>query len=155
MFHTAVGKPMKRAISVLVVAWLMLLSTGGHATAQGGETLTARLSVVPVDARTTRTTSGLGAVTAVLIENHLFITGAFDGMSSAAIAAHLHRGLAGQRGPIAFQLSVGKGPSGVLGGSVRLTDDQVQELRDGSYYVQIHTEGNPGGEIRGWLLKSE
>ena len=76
-------------------------------------------------------------------------------MSSAAIAAHIHQGRAGQRGPIAFQLSVSRSSSGVLGGGVRLTGEEVEALRDGAYYIQVHTEGNPGGELRGWILESE
>ena len=83
------------------------------------------------------------------------MTGSFEGMSSAAIAAHVHQGRAGQRGSIAFQLTVSKGSSGVLGGSVHLTGEEVQTLLESSYYIQIHTEGNPGGELRGWILASE
>ena len=105
--------------------------------------------------RTTLTISGTGSVRAVLIEDQLFLTGAFEGMGSAAIAAHIHLGRPGQRGPIAFQLSVSKNASGVLGGGVRLTDEEVQALRDGAYYIQVHTEGNPGGELRGWILEAE
>ena len=146
---------MRRAIFVAVIVWMLIGCGAGRADAQGGDTFIARLSVVPVDARTTRTTSGLGSVTAVLIDNRLFVTGSFEGMNSAAIAAHLHRGLTGQRGPIAFQLSVEKSAAGVLGGAVELSEEQVQGLMDGHYYVQVHTEGNPGGEIRGWLSRSE
>ena len=116
---------------------------------------TVRLSVVPVDAQTTRTTSGTGSVRAVLIDDLLFLTGVFEGMSSDAIAAHVHAGRPGQRGPIAFQLSASKHASGVLGGGVSLTDEEVQALRNGGYYIQIHTEGNPGGELRGWILEAE
>ena len=146
---------MTRAIGVAILAWAWVGLGPVDAAAQAGDTFTVRLSVVPVDARTTLTTSGTGSVRGVLIENRLFMTGAFEGMSSAAIAAHIHRGRAGQRGPIAFQLSVSRDSSGVLGGGVRLTDEEVQALRDGAYYIQVHTEGNPGGELRGWILEAE
>ena len=146
---------MTRAIGVAILAWAWVGLGPVDAAAQAGETFAVRLSVVPVDARTTLTTSGTGSVRAVLIENSLFLTGAFERMSSAAIAAHIHRGRPGQRGPIAFQLSVSRSSGGVLGGSVRLTDEEVQALRDGAYYIQVHTEGNPGGELRGWILEAE
>lgn len=146
---------MTRAISVLALAGACVALASGSAAAQAGDMFTVRLSVVPVDAQTTRTTSGTGSVRAVLIEDQLFLTGAFEGMGSAAIAAHIHLGRPGQRGPIAFQLSVSKNASGVLGGGVRLTDEEVQALRDGAYYIQVHTEGNPGGELRGWILEAE
>ncbi len=146
---------MRRTIGVAVLAWAWVGLGPVDAAAQAGDTFAVRLSVVPVDARTTLTTSGIGSVRVVLIENRLFMTGAFEGMSSAAIAAHIHQGRPGQRGPIAFQLSVSKDSSGVLGGGVRLTDEEVEALRDGGYYIQVHTEGNPGGELRGWILESE
>jgi len=146
---------MTRAIGVAILAWAWVGLGSVDATAKAGDTFTVRLSVVPVDARTTLTTSGTGSVRAVLIEDQLFLTGAFEGMGSAAIAAHIHLGRPGQRGPIAFQLSVSKNASGVLGGGVRLTDEEVQALRDGAYYIQVHTEGNPGGELRGWILEAE
>ncbi len=146
---------MTRAIGVAILAWAWVGLGPVDAAAQAGDTFAVRLSVVPVDARTTLTTSGTGSVRAVLIEDQLFLTGAFEGMGSAAIAAHIHSGRAGQRGPIAFQLSVSRSSGGVLGGSVRLTDEEVQALRDGAYYIQVHTEGNPGGELRGWILEAE
>ena len=39
-------------------------------------------------------------------------------------------------------------------GSATLTDDQAKYLMDGMTYVNIHTAANPGGEIRGQLVKS-
>ena len=150
---------MKHAILILALASgavaLGPIDATAQATARAGETFTARLSVVPIDAETARTTSGTGAVTAVLIDDQLFLTGAFDGMSSAAIAAHIHQGSPGQRGPIAFQLSVSKRADGLVGGGVRLAADEIQTLRDGGYYVQIHSEASPGGELRGWIRGSE
>ncbi|SVA75020.1 uncharacterized protein METZ01_LOCUS127874 [marine metagenome] len=146
---------MTRASSVTLVACIWAVFGSTHILAQAGDTFSARLSVVPIDARAAQTTSGIGTVRAVLVENSLFMTGSFEGMSSAAIAAHVHQGRAGQRGSIAFQLTVSKGSSGVLGGSVHLTGEEVQTLLESSYYIQIHTEGNPGGELRGWILASE
>jgi len=144
---------MRRFISAGLLA--MVAVALGPATAQADETFTVRLSVVPIDNQTARTTSGTGAVTVVLIESQLFLTGAFDGMGPAAIAAHVHEGAPGQRGPIAFQLSVSKSADGLVGGGVTLSDEEVEMLRGGGYYVQIHTETNPGGELRGWILPSE
>ena len=146
---------MTRAISVALLAWVSVGFGSAHAAAQTDSTFVARLSVVPIDEETALTTSGIGSVRGVLIENRLFMTGTFEGMSSAAIATHMHHGRAGQRGPVAFQLSISRSASGVLGGSVRLTDEEAQALRDGSNYIQVHTEENPAGELRGWILESE
>ena len=32
---------------------------------------------------------------------------------------------------------------------------EAKVLRDAAYYIRVHTEGNPGGELRGWILESE
>jgi hypothetical protein len=41
--------------------------------------------------------------------------------------------------------------SGASGASV-LTDAQIADLNAGKWYVNVHTEANKGGEIRGQLL---
>lgn len=133
-----------------VALWL-----AAGASAQEAVTFRARLSLVPVDAVTSRTTSGSGSATAVLIGSQVFITGSVSGLSSPAVSAHLHQAPRGQRGPVAFTLSVTKAASGVLGGGLELTSSQIQDLRQGRYYIQIHTERNPEGEIRGWLFPQE
>ena len=38
-------------------------------------------------------------------------------------------------------------------GSATLTDAQAADLMAGKYYVNIHTEANKGGEIRGQVTK--
>ncbi|MEO6781607.1 MAG: CHRD domain-containing protein, partial [Bradyrhizobium sp.] len=38
-------------------------------------------------------------------------------------------------------------------GSATLTDAQAADLEAGKYYVNIHTAANPGGEIRGQVMK--
>ena len=146
-------KDIRTVVSILCVGTALWLAGAGMA--QDGTRFKARLSTVPVDAATARTTSGSGSVTAVLVGSSLFITGTFEGMSSPATTAHLHRARKGQRGPVAFTLSVANAASGVLGGSVELSGSQVQALKEGHYYVQIHTETNPEGEIRGWLFLQE
>jgi hypothetical protein len=65
----------------------------------------------------------------------------------------VHRAPRGLRGPNVFDLTVTKATSGTVEGTVTLTNAQVEELRRGWYYVQIHTEKNADGQLRGWLLK--
>jgi hypothetical protein len=38
-------------------------------------------------------------------------------------------------------------------GTATLTDAQVTALMDGKVYANVHTAANPGGEIRGQLVK--
>ncbi len=65
------------------------------------------------------------------------------------VAAHIHKGLQGQNGPVVFPLS--GGPTVYQGTTKKLTKAQLQDLLLGRYYVNVHTATNPGGEIRAQL----
>lgn len=72
-----------------------------------------------------------------------------DIMSIAA--AHIHEGMVGENGDVAFGLYDGSGdfdPDNPLEGSVTLTAGQVIDLITGNFYINIHTADNPGGELR-------
>ena len=88
----------------------------------------------------------------MLEDRTLTVTGTFEGLSSPATEAHLHRAPPARRGPAVFALDVTAAASGRVEGEVELDDMQVEALRRGEYYVQIATRNNPDGEIRGWLL---
>ena len=40
-------------------------------------------------------------------------------------------------------------------GTGDITDEQVEAVKDGKTYVNVHTEMHPDGEIRGQLMKAE
>ncbi len=128
------------------------LAAGPAAHAQEGARFGGHLSVLPVDFATRPTMSGSGDAEAVLEGRTLAISGAFEGLSSPATAARLHRAPPARRGPAVFALDVTAAASGRVEGEVELDDLQIQALRRGEYYVQIRTRSNPDGEIRGWLL---
>lgn len=113
----------------------------------------ARLSPVPVDTVTARTTTGSGSLTAVLEGETLTIKGTFDGMNSPATAAHIHRAPRGLRGPNVFDLKVAPSTSGTIEGKLTLTTAQIADLDKGWFFVQVHTELNAAGQLRGWILK--
>ena len=147
--------------SVLFFALLLGGTLGGPALSSSGQVFAqansfrARLSPLPVTGSTFRTTTGLGQVRATLEGNRLIVTGTYRGMSSPATAAHLHFGAPGRPGPLAQPLEVTASPEGEVGGTAELTNEQVEALRAQSLYVQIHSEGNPRGELRGWIFGIE
>ena len=49
-------------------------------------------------------------------------------------------------------LEVTSATGGDVSAEIELTDEQVEALRANSLYVQIHSEGNPPGELRGWIF---
>jgi alcohol dehydrogenase (cytochrome c) len=127
------------------------LPSAGNLSAQA-TSYRARLSPMPVDGRTVRTITGLGQVRATLSGNTLTLTGSYRGMSSPATVAHVHIAPPGQHGPVAGALQVSSAADGEIGGTLTLTSQQLAALRAQSLYVQVHSEGNPQGELRGWIF---
>ncbi len=121
--------------------------------AGAGETFKARLTTVPIDATMMLKIAGSGSLTAVLAGKRLTINGTFEGLRSPATVAQVHRGPKGIRGPVVLDLIVSKATSGSISGSLELTPPQIDDLRNGRLYVQIHSERAPDGNLRGWLLR--
>jgi hypothetical protein len=145
--------PYKRAIVIL--AALVWLATS--AAAQNEQKFKTRLSPVPALGIQPATVAGVGSASATLTGKKVTVTGSFEKMASPATVAHLYMGqLPGVRGNSVFDLTVsrtGDGTSGTISGTFDLTPDQIDALKKGRFYVQIHSEGAPNGHLLGWLLK--
>ncbi len=123
-----------------------------QAAAPPATSFRARLSPVPVETSTASKISGTGTVTATLDGGRLTIAGTFRGMKSPATIAQVHMGQRGVRGPVEFDLQVDKSPDGNVSGVITLTKIQIDTLRRGWYYIQIHAQDAPDGNLWGWLL---
>ena len=125
--------------------------------AQSGEKFKTRLSPVPALGIAPATVAGAGSASATLSGRKLSVNGSFEKMASPATVAHLNLGpVTGVRGNPVFDLTVSKttdGTSGTITGTFDLTPEQVDALKKGKFYVQIHSEGAPNGHLLGWLLK--
>ena len=140
----------RAAMAAIGIGFLL----AGSLPAQTGETFKARLSAVAADARTRPELAGLGSATATLSGDKLTITGSFDGLRSAATIAQLHAAsAAGIRGPVVHDLTISTATSGTISGSVDLTPQQIESLRKGGLYIQIHSQKAPDGVLWGWLLR--
>ena len=119
----------------------VLLAAAGI-TAQTGDKYTARLSMVPAaNAAQQANVAGKGAATGTLAGTRLTVTGSFEGLPAPATAARLHQGIAkGARGKAIADLTITKGASGTISGTVNLTPDQVEALKVGKVYLQVHSE---------------
>ena len=76
----------------------------------------------------------------------------YTGLSGAAKAAHFH-GPAEPGKNAGVAVAIPGATSSPAEGSATLTDAQAADLEAGKYYVNVHTEANPGGEIRGQVTK--
>lgn len=70
-----------------------------------------------------------------------------------ATAAHIHVAPRGQSGPIVFPLAETSGGSGIWTTQATLTTTQMNDLRAGNYYFNVHSAAFPNGEIRGQILQ--
>jgi hypothetical protein len=138
------------AIFCVTVLWSGLAVAAQNAP--NGETFKGRLSPVPIDASMMAAIAGSGSLTAVLSGSTLTVTGTFDGLRSPATTAQIRRGPKGIPGPVILELTISKAAKGTVNGSFELTPEQIAELRDGRWYVQIQSERAPDGNLWGWIL---
>ena len=141
----------KKTILLVSLAIGMVVQLCGISLlAQSGDNFKARLAPVPALAPLTVTkVAGIGSATATLSGKKLTVSGTFDKLASPGQVT-------GVRGTSIFDLTVSKtgtGTSGTISGTVDLTTEQVDALKKGRLYVQLHSEGVPDGHLMGWLLK--
>lgn len=75
----------------------------------------------------------------------------YSGLTGPATMAHFHGPAEpGKNATVAVPITPPSSPSE---GSATLTDAQAADLMTGKYYVNVHTEANKGGEIRGQVTK--
>lgn len=141
------------------VAILLLAGAIGRAPdlgAQEPQSFKARLSPVPITVDMAARVTGSGSVTAVLTGTSLAVSGTFAGLQSPATVARIHSGeRTGVRGPAVFELITTQATSGAISGVFDLTPAQLEGLRRGRLYVQLHSENAPDGNVWGWLLTAE
>lgn len=84
----------------------------------------------------------------------------FTNLTGAATLTHIHgpaptgevAGVVVNLEPIHFVAFTSATNGGIIQGAVMLDTNMAEALLDGLWYVNIHTEANPAGEIRGQLI---
>jgi hypothetical protein len=77
----------------------------------------------------------------------------YSGLTGPVKAGHFHGpAAAGANAGVALGLT--GGVESPIKGSAILTAAQVDELKAGKWYVNLHTAANPGGEVRGQVMPS-
>ena len=135
----------------------------GQVTPENDELYVAELSGTS-QAPPVRST-GVGNVIVEQRDDSLFVSGTFDSLTSPyrAVAngsgAHLHLGIYGRNGGIQKNLTP-QLDSDDRGGTFQRSDNQFalsssneDNLEQGRFYVNIHTDAHPSGEIRGQLIE--
>jgi hypothetical protein len=78
------------------------------------------------------------------------VSGSVTTKDVAGTMAHIHRGAKGTNGPVIVPLDKNGDTYSVPAGR-KLTPQQIEDLKAGRLYVNVHTTRNKGGEVRGQL----
>ena len=78
----------------------------------------------------------------------------YTGLSGPATMAHFHGpATEGKNGPPVIWLKEkGAAVESPIKGEATLTPEQAQQFTAGEWYINVHTQANPGGEIRGQVM---
>ena len=98
----------------------------------------------------TTTASGTATLTLNGAQTRIDFTVTVTGLTGGT-DAHIHNAAAGANGPIIFYLAPG-GYSDNLAGSLTPTAAEVNTIMSNLMYFNVHSTGNPGGEIRGQIV---
>lgn len=120
-----------------------VFATDGILTAQlsGANEVPANESTATGVARFVANPSTYDPVSQTLRVDYTLIVEGLENITGA----HVHRGAAGVNGPVAYPLQVGAG-------SFNMAAADLVPLLTGQFYVNVHTQAIPAGEIRGQIL---
>jgi CHRD domain len=77
----------------------------------------------------------------------------YSGLSGPVTMAHIHAAAEGKNGPVQIWLTKKGSPVGnPIKGHATLTPEQAKDFEAGQWYINVHTESHPGGEIRGQVM---
>jgi hypothetical protein len=143
-------KPIRLTPARLAVAAALVVAPAWAETLSFKADLAGSRQVPPVN------TPASGTLTATYdtTTRKLSWNGTISRVSTPLMVAHFHG--PAEPGQIAGVLIPAPGVSpGAFVGSAVLNDDQAKALIAGQTYFNVHTAGNPNGELRGQVVKAE
>jgi hypothetical protein len=135
---------MKRLLVLL--ASLSLAACAG--TMSGGKSVPVTLSGAEEVPPVSVPGSGKGSFT---IAEDGAVQGSVTTTGVQGTMAHIHMGARGQNGPVIVPLTK-TGDTYAAPAGAKLTPAQMQAFKAGNLYVNVHTDRNKGGEVRGQLV---
>jgi CHRD domain len=146
-------KPLDRRHALVSFAALLGLVNAGGALADATSfkvPLTGAQGVPPVE------TSGSGTAELTYDPATRTVTWniTYSGLSSPSTMAHFHGPAAeGKNAPPVIWLSKqGSPPANPITGTATLNPEQAKQFSAGEWYVNVHSQAHPAGEIRGQVV---
>ena len=135
------------AFAVLLLAGCSNSGSGAPANLVKTVTLSGAEENPPV----TTAAAGTGSFTFDL--NSGAVSGSVNTFGITANAAHIHEGAVGVNAPVIVPLTQDAPGVWSVPPGMALSPSQLDSLRAGNLYVNVHSTANPGGEIRGQMTK--
>ena len=139
-----------RTRSILaIVALIAGTLAGGTGFATAGEikvNLSGDQEVPPVQT----SASGSGTIT---VDDDRSVKGKITTSDLKGTGAHIHEGAVGKNGPDIITLKKSSDNEWSVPGDAKLTDAQYDAYKAGNLYVNVHSDANKSGEIRGQLKR--
>ena len=153
---------MRRASALLAITALLAAPAAVFAAEPFAAELVPGAEVPPPTCDGECTGSGSATVTISDDESSIEYEVTFEDLTGAPVGAHIHYGGADVAGPVILPFAHGDSPfSGTLteadfvpveeGDGPTTFAEALDAIRNGDTYVNVHTEMNPPGEIRGQL----
>ncbi len=92
--------------------------------------------------------SGMGSI---MVSPDGSVSGSVTTTGVDGTMAHIHEAPMGQNGPVIIPFAKTADNVWSVGAGAKLNDAQLQSLKSGNLYINVHSATNKGGEIRGQL----
>ena len=135
--------------TLAIVALIAGTLAGGIGFATAGEikvNLSGDQEVPPVQT----SASGSGTIT---VEDDRSVKGKITTSGLKGTGAHIHEGAVGKNGPDIITLKKSSDNEWSVPGDAKLTDAQYDAYKAGNLYINVHSDANKSGEIRGQLKR--
>src|SRR5918996_2619479 len=152
-------------VAALATTGIITIGLPNLVFAQGEQKFAATLSAQEEVPPTNSQATGMAEFT-VMGDNVQYSVNASNIQS--VTAGHIHNGKQGENGPIVVTLFKNESPTNEVSETSSITADKLEgpmagkqltdlvtAMNNGTTYVNIHTEQNPNGEIRGQITSSQ
>ena len=136
-----------------IVATILILVGATSLSAARAETIVLKAELKGTNEVPPNNSPASGQATASLDTGTKTLTWSiiYKDLTGPAVAAHFHGpGETGKNAGIVLPFKTAQSP---IEGTAVLSETQVADLVAGKWYANIHTAANPGGELRGQMLK--
>jgi hypothetical protein len=137
----------------LIAAIALLFGASNGIPAAQAETIQLKADLKGTNEVPPNASPASGKVVATLDTDTRLLTWTvtYADLTGPALGAHFHGpSEPGKNAGIALPFKTAQSP---IEGTATLTENQAADLLSGKWYANIHTAANPGGELRGQMMK--